>query len=77
MNETDIALDWMLEHTWSRVQALAAEAPGAARLAARLEEEFGDRAVLGAGLDDWPDCLAVVALGRLDWVELARLALEG
>ena len=46
-------------------------------LAARLEEEYGDQACLGAGLDDWPDCLAVVALGRVDWAQLARLALEG
>jgi hypothetical protein len=58
MNETDAAWAWMLEHAWGRVQALAAEAPGAARLAARLEEEYGDQACLGpawtTGPTAWP-----------------------
>jgi hypothetical protein len=77
VNETDAAWAWMLEHAWGRVQALAAEAPSEARLAARLEEEYGDQACLGGGYDDWPGCLAAVALGRVDWAQLARLAREG
>jgi hypothetical protein len=61
----------MLENAGGRVRALA-ESPGEAQLAGK----FGDQALLGAGLD-WPDCLAVVALGRVDWAQLARLAREG